>query len=48
MAGNDSLQAAVAAALKKTTGSTSESAPAVRQVESGALKSSSKSGTISA
>ena len=43
MAGNDSLAAAVKAALGKTTGK-STADTAVRQVESGALKSSSKSG----
>lgn len=44
MASNDSLQAAVAAALGKTTGKPASEAP-VREVQSGALKSSSKSGT---
>ena len=43
---NDSLSAAVQAALGKTGGAAASGATPVRQVESGALKSSSKSGSI--
>ena len=42
---NDSLSAAVQAALGKTSGTPASDAP-VRQVQSGALKSSSKSGYL--